>query len=374
MSDTQSHPDLSNALKVRMRIHASWYLAFILLIFVNVTQFPGDYPLWQRIAFGTAGIVVFFLTVVLRQFQLNLLAIHMGIPLRNVTLFTFGGATRVPRDTTRPGIELLMAGSGFVFNLIVAGILQWISLREPITSSPLIAALVQWSAFLWYILALFHLVPALPLEGGRILLAILWKSTGNYRIAVRISTSTGWGFGSLFILGGIAVFVFLQEAVNGLLLAFHGCVLLSAATQSRRWAKLYEALHNTRARDIMTREFPAIAPQTSLRQAVTNYSLVTGQDYFPVAEKGKFVGIITLAGINRIPRGEWDSTLVEEAMTPAMKVFTVMADQTATYTIEYMDQTGTHRVPVLDKKDEVIGVVIRDSLMNLARVRTEFRL
>ncbi|MBF8304610.1 MAG: Peptidase [Dehalococcoidia bacterium] len=169
MSDTQSHPDLSNALKVRMRIHASWYLAFILLIFVNVTQFPGDYPLWQRIAFGTAGIVVFFLTVVLRQFQLNLLAIHMGIPLRNVTLFTFGGATRVPRDTTRPGIELLMAGSGFVFNLIVAGILQWISLREPITSSPLIAALVQWSAFLWYILALFHLVPALPLEGGRML-------------------------------------------------------------------------------------------------------------------------------------------------------------------------------------------------------------
>lgn len=367
---TGSRPDWGSVLHVRTRVDLTWYVAFVLLIFVIVTQFPEDYPLWQRIAFGTAGIGVFFVTLSIRQFLLTLLAIRAGIPIKNVTLFVFGGAARIPGDVTHPALELTMAGYGVLFNLVIAGAFQWLSLEDSITSNPMVVVPVQWSAFFWYTLALLHLAPGFPLEGGRVLLAILWKRTRDYGRAVRISSWTGWVIGLIFGLGGVALLLLFRDTVNGLLLTFIGWALVGAATRSRHSATLLEALHNTKARDVMTREFPAIAPQTTLGQVVKDYSLVTGQHYFPVAEKGRLVGVVTLADINRIPREQRDSTLVEEIMAPVRKVATVRADQTAAHAIERMDQSRTDRLPVLER-DEVIGVVVRDSLVSLARIRKE---
>ncbi len=365
--------NLISVLHIRVRIHSTWYLAFILITGVLVTWFPEDYPLSQRIILGVTGSLLFLVSMGIRQLLLDFLAIFVGIPLKNVTLFVFGGTTQVPQDTTRPAGELIVAAGGLLLNLIIAGIFNWAYLGQSSTDNAAIVGLLQWLAFFWYMLALLHFLPGFPLGSGRILLAIVWKATKDYVRAIRITTWLGWGIGVLLTLGGIYLLVISRQTVNGLLLAFLGWALQAAATQSRRRAMLLQALQNTRAADITTSEFPSVAPELSLGQVVRDYILVNGQDYFTVAERGKLLGIVTADNMKHLPREQWGVTPIRQIMTPARKVKTVQADKSGAHLLEQMDQSRTDEMPVL-ANDELIGIVVRDSLIRLARIRADLRI
>ncbi len=358
--------------RVRTRMHSSWYPAFLVLVWALVTQLPGGRALWQGIIYAVAGVLLFVVVMNLRQFVLNLLAVLIGMPLKNVTVFVFGGSSRVPKDATSPALELTMAGGGLVLNLLIAGVYQWLSLKESITSNLTIGPAVQWSAFFWYMLTLFHTLPGLPLEGGRVLLAVLWKTTGNYVLAASVVAWFGWGLGIASVAGGVALLVFARETVNGVLLALLGWVLQRGAAHTRDRVILLATLHNARARDVMSREFTSVAPGMSVRELVYDHALVTGRDDFAVAEEGRLLGVISVDRIRRIPRRRWRSTFVEDVMTPAGKVRTVQAGQSAAHVIEAMDQWRLNEVPVL-AEGYLVGIVTRERLMRLARIRTELR-
>lgn len=230
----RSVPNLSRIFGVRIRLHYTWFMAIILIAAAVVTQFSTDYPLWQRIALGIAASLLFLVAITIREFVISFIATSKGITVERVTLFVFGGVSQIPKETTLPVLELLLAVVGMLSNLIIAGIFYVAYLVLVYTGNIIVDVLVQWLAFISFTLVLFHFIPGFPLDGGRVLRALLWMAIGDYERVTRIASWTGWGIGLLFTIGGIVVVIITQQWFVGILLAFPGLVLQNAATQSRR--------------------------------------------------------------------------------------------------------------------------------------------
>ena len=355
---------------VRVRLHYTWYIAFLLIIAVITTQFPEAYPLWQRMILGLATGLLFFMAISIREFILGFVAIRRRMPVKGVTLFVLGGVPQTSGETTLPILELLLAVAGLLSNLVIAGIFYGAYLALANSASIIIAGLIQWLAFIIFMLALFHFVPGFPLDGGRVLRALLWRASGNYERATRIASWVGWGIGLLLVIGSIVVMVLYHQWFVGLLLAFVGWVLQSAATHSRNQVILYETLRSVVAQDIMTKEYSVVNPQLSLSHLVRDYVMVTGQCYFVVADEAKLLGIVTVQNIKSVPRGRWKSARVGKVMTPVGKLRTAYPQQSGLSLLELMDEIGVSQIPVLEE-DRVIGIVIRDSLTRLVKTRAK---
>jgi Zn-dependent protease len=364
------HP-LNRMLGVRLRLHPTWAVAFILIIAMMVTQFPEAYPLWQRIILGVAASLLFFIAVGFREVILNFLALSRGIPVQRVTLFAIGGLPQIPKGDTRPIIELLMVAAGLLLNLAIVGILYAIHSALVNTIHVLIDSIILWTAYLYFLLALFHFIPVFPLDGGRLLRTLLWKLTGDYDRATNIASWAGQGLGLLLIACGILLLVLSLQWFNGLTLIFVGWVLYLAAVQSRRQTALREALQHIAARDMLSGESPVtVTPQFTIGQLVRDCILVTGQRYFVVAEEGKLRGVVTAHDIKKVPKKRWNSAKISKVMTPASRLRTAKAQQSAASLLELMDELGIKRMPVLEN-DKVIGVISQDSLNRLKKTRVE---
>jgi len=364
------HP-LNRMLGVRLRLHPTWAVAFILIIAMMVTQFPEAYPLWQRTIWGVTAGLLFFIAVGFREIILNFLALNRGIPVQRVTLFAIGGLPQIPKGDTRPLLELLLATAGLLFNLVIAGIFYAIHSALVNTGNVIIDGIILWTAYLYFLLALFHFIPVFPLDGGRLLRTLLWKLTGDYDRSTNIASWAGQGLGLLLIACGILLLVLSRQWFNGLTLVFVGWVLYLAAVQSRRQTALREALQHIAARDMMSGESPIIAtPQFTIGQLVRDCILVTGQRYFVVAEEGKLRGVVTTRDIKKVPKKRWNSTKISRVMTPASRLRTAKAQQSAASLLELMDELGIKRMPVLEN-DKVIGVISQDNLNRLKKTRVE---
>ncbi len=217
-----------------MRLHYTWIAAIPLITMAVVTQFSTEYPLWQRAILGVAASMLFFLAITIREIILSFIATKKGITVNRITLFIFGGLREIAKDSTQPSLELLFAVVGLLSNLIITGIFTLAYIGLASTGNVIINVLIQWLAFICFMQAGFHFIPGFPLDGGRVLRAILWKTTNNYEMMTRITSWTGWGIGVLFTILGIIIIATTQQWFVGILLAFPGLVLQNAATHSRR--------------------------------------------------------------------------------------------------------------------------------------------
>jgi Zn-dependent protease/predicted transcriptional regulator len=368
---TKAGPVINRMLGVRLRLHPTWAVAFILIIAMVVTQFPEAYPVWQRIVLGIAASLLFFIAVGLREVVLSFLAINRGIPLQRVTLFAIGGLPQIAKGETQPLLELLMATAGLLLNLVIAGVLYAVHSALVNTANVLLDGIVLWTTYLYFLLTLFHFIPVFPLDGGRLLRTLLWKLTGDYDRATNIASWAGRGLGLVLIAFGILLMALSQQWFNGLMLLFVGWVLYLAAAQSRRQTALREALQHIAARDMISGESPIIAtPQLTIGQLVRNCVLVTGQRYFVVAEEGKLLGVVTVSDIKRVAKKRWNHTKISKAMTPAHQLRTASAQQSAASVLELMNELKIKRMPVLEE-GKVIGVISRDNLNRLKKTRGE---
>lgn len=225
---------MGRVLGIRLRVHYTWFVAVILITTSVVTQFSTASPLWSRIILGISASFLLFLSISIREFVLSFIATRKGISVKSVTSFVFGGVYEIDEETATPALELLLAMAGMLFNLIIAGVFFVVYFVLKYTENIMIDVLMQWLAFICFMLAIFHFVPGFPLDGGRILRALLWKASGNYQRATRIASWVGWSAGLIFTIGGILILIFTQQWFIGILLAFPGLVLQNAATHSRR--------------------------------------------------------------------------------------------------------------------------------------------
>lgn len=233
---------LRQVFRIHLRVHYTWLFAAVLLTAAIVTQFSTVYPLWQRLILGAAGTVLFFVVIVTREFILAVTSARKGMTINVITLFVFGGLHQVEKDTTIPDLELLQSALGQLFNLLTAGIFTAVYFLLVHTGNIIVDVLMQWLAFIWFMLAILHFVPGFPLDGGRALRALIWRLTGNYEKATRTAGWIGWTIGLLASMGGITLLVLAQEWFTGVLLVAVGLVLQNAATHGRRLAAQTGAL------------------------------------------------------------------------------------------------------------------------------------
>ncbi len=363
-------PDVGQLFRVRLRLHSGWAVAFILIAAMVVTQFPEAYPLWLRVVLGVAAVLLFFAAVGVREVILNFLALSRGMPDKRVTLFVFGGVSQRAREETSIVLELLLAMSGLLCNLIIVGILYAVYSMLVNSGSAMVSGLILWSAFLYFMLSLFHFIPVFPLDGGRLLRALLWRATGNYNGATNVTSWAGQGVGLFLIAGGILVLALTSQWFNGLVLILMGWVLHTAAMQSRRPVVLRRALRGIKARDVMAWDCPLVSQQLNLGRLVRNYIQATGQRYFVVARGARLQGVVSVPSIKKVPKKRWRTTTVAKVMTPAGELMVAQAEQPAARLLEQMNEWQLNYMPVLEE-DRVVGIVVRDSLMRLVKTQLE---
>ena len=363
-------PGLGGFFRVRVRLHPTWAVAFIVMPAMVVTQFSEAYPLWLRIALGIAAVLLFFAAVGMREIALTHLALNRGIPLRRVTIFVFGGVSQLAGEETTILLELLLAMAGLLSNLIITGILYGIYSILESTGIAMIGGLILWSAYIYFMLALFQFMPVFPLDCGRLVRAVLWKVTGDYDRATVITSWAGQGFGFLLIAGGVLLVVLAQEWFNGAVLVFMGWVLQIAARQSYRPVRLRKIFRGVMARDVVARDCPIISRKLTLSQLVHDYVLVRGQRYFIVAGRVTLYGVVSVSNIKKVPKKRWHSTTVGKIMTPASELRVAQAKQPAASLLDQMNEWQIDYMPVLERRG-VFGIVVREALALLVRTRTE---
>lgn len=220
--------------RIRFKLHYTWLFAIVLIPIAVTTQFSATYPLWQKAILGVFATFLFLVAIAFRELFINFIAVRKGVKVDSVTLFVFGGWSQTDEDTTSPAIELLLAACGQLYNVIVAGIFSVIYFLLQDAQHIMVQVLMQWLAFIWFMLAIFHFVPGLPLDGGKVLRAVLWRLNVDYEKATRLVGWTGWVIGVATAAGAIALLVMTPELFVGILLGVAGILLQNAATYSRR--------------------------------------------------------------------------------------------------------------------------------------------
>lgn len=368
---------------ITINLHYSWFLIFALITSLLCFSFLQDYHLWVRVIASIGASLSLFASVMAHELAHSFVAIKSGIPVKSITLFFLGGVAHITREATRPMIELRMAIAGPLCSLMLAVIfgLIWFLIwgnTQPTFDFDNFDNPVFWLAWSNLVLALFNLAPGFPLDGGRILRALLWQGTGNYRRATHIASLVGKGIASLAVGGGVVIFfgsiftTVLDAPFFGIWLVFIGWFLHTAATTTSRQVEMREALRGFTVQAVMSTDYVSVPPDLSLRKLVQGYVLPGSRRYFVVAEEGRLKGLITFEDIKKVPQTQWDTTPVRVTMTPADKIVSAQPGEEALSILERMEGQSINQIPVI-REGVVIGIVVREDLLRFIRLRSELK-
>jgi Zn-dependent protease/CBS domain-containing protein len=364
---------LGRVFGIPLRLHYTWFIIFALVTFSLVFSVVDQtYPLEQRIILGILTSLLFFASIITHELAHSILAIRNNIPVKEITLFVFGGVSQITKEATSPRAELTIAIVGPLTSLALAGIFYGLHLLLAGTQQILAASLMWWLALINVILAVFNLIPGFPLDGGRIFRALVWQKTHDYHKATRIATKVGQGIAYAFIAGGIALIFALQLWFNGMWLIFIGWFLSDAARASYQQLLLRDALIGITARQVTDYGCPLIPPNLNLTELVQQHILPTGRSCFLISRGAELEGMVTQQQIKKIPHSRWATTTVQDIMTPASKLKVAYADQDLLSMLQEMNGESANHIPVMEA-GKVIGIINREDIARFLRTRAEFR-
>jgi Zn-dependent protease/predicted transcriptional regulator len=355
-------------------LHGSWFLIFGLVTWSLATgYFPSEYPDLSTSADWLLALVtslLFFTSVLLHELGHAYVALRNGIPVRSITLFIFGGVAQLEQEARSPGIEFRVAIAGPLVSLVLAMFFEVLWLLDQ--SVALLAAPSIWLARINLMLALFNLVPGYPLDGGRILRAVVWRLTGNAHRATQIAASTGQLVAFGFIGWGILTLL-TGTFFDGLWLVFIGWFLQNAAAVSYAQSSLRRSLDDVKVAQVMSQDYPQISGVLPLKRAVEEQALKGGQRYFLVGENGQMEGLLTLRDIARVPQNDWHRITALEIMVPWERVVQVEPEADLLAALKMMDDAKVGQVPVVEQ-GAVVGILSRDHVIHHVRVRSELNI
>jgi Zn-dependent protease/CBS domain-containing protein len=356
---------------VPIRLHLSWLLIFFLVTWSLATGFlPAEYPRLSAPTYLILGIVtslLFFGSVLLHELGHIYVALREKIGVRGVTLFIFGGIAQIEQEPRSPGAEFRVAIAGPLVSLGLALIFHIIFRLVP--EHGLLSASSGWLARINLLLAVFNMIPGFPLDGGRVLRAVVWHVTGSLHRATHVASSAG----QLVALGfiGIGLFqMFSGNFLGGLWLVLIGWFLQNAATASYAQSNLQEMLSGVRVTQAMSPDWTPVSPFTELDGVVEERILAGGERFFLVAESDEPRGLVTLTNIASVPRAKWRETTVAEVMIPWDRVVHVQSTSELLDALRILDNASVNQAPVVEG-DRIVGVLSKDQLMHYIRLRTD---
>jgi len=365
---------LGKLLGVPISIDLSWFVIFALIVYtLAVFYFPRVNPGFSTAMNWLGGVIaalLLFGSVLLHELMHSYVARRNGIGIGGITLFIFGGVSRMTDEPRTPEAELKMALAGPATSFVLAAAFWAVA---AFGGRPLLGELgyqiVAYLALINLILGIFNMLPGFPLDGGRVLRAILWGSLDSLDRATRYASYVGQGFGYLFIIGGFWIMLF-GGFLSGLWLVFIGWFLNNAAQQSYQQLVLRRALSGIDVHRVMTTDFPHVSPDTSLDQFVHDYLLKYDYTAFPVAENDNLVGIVTVAEVRDIPRERWHDTTVRDVAKPPEEERVVDENDDAFEALMHMAEGNVRRLLVMHDS-KLKGMVTQDSIVNIVRMKLQ---
>ena len=351
----------------------SWFLVFGLLTWVLAVNYypaefknasPGEYWL-----LGALTAVMLFVSVLLHELGHSVVAKRFGIPVPRITLFVFGGVSQISSEPTKAATEFWIAIAGPAVSFAL-GAIFW-ELRPVFASVPPLLALTKYMGLMNLGLGAFNLIPAFPLDGGRVFRAIVWAISGNFHRATAVAVFTGRFFGFLLIFLGVWQ-VLEGSFLNGMWIAFIGWYLESAATSQLQGQMVKDLLAGHKVSEMMSRDCVPISGDLTLQELVEKHVLASGHRCFVVTRGNETIGLITLSEIKKVPRSSWSTTNVTQVVIPTDKLTSTPANAAAWTTIENMERNGINQLPVVDR-GRVIGVFSRDDLVHYLGVLQSLR-
>ncbi|MBW4553900.1 MAG: site-2 protease family protein [Aphanocapsa sp. GSE-SYN-MK-11-07L] len=341
-------------------VDASWFVVVALLTWVDGSDWQQMYPAWGTgwaWGAGFAMALLLFGSVLLHELGHSLVAKAQGIQVNSITLFLFGGVAAIEQESKTPGQAFQVAIAG---PLVSLGLFLLLSLATLILPGNTPAAVLAANlARLNLVLALFNLLPGLPLDGGQILKAAIWKATGNRFRGVHWAAKTGQVLGWIALSLGLGVVLFFG-ATNGLWLALLGWFGIRNATLYDRFTNLQEALAALKASDAISNDFRVVDAEMTLREFADRYLLAeTRPSSYFAASEGRYRGLVQAEELSNVERSLWESQTVQTLVRPLTEIATVQQTAPLTEVILLLENQNLPRVTVLSPAGAVAGVIDR---------------
>ncbi len=373
----RGHIRLGRIAGVQISLHYSWFIIAALITLSLVAQFHFANPEWSLgVVWVTAVVtgILFFAALILHELAHSIVAKAQGLPVHSITLFALGGVSQIEHEAMTPGGEFWMAIAGPITSAVVgvacigaAHAIGWSATGQ--APGPATAVL-GWLGYINLGLAAVNMIPGFPLDGGRVLRAIVWRINHNSDRATKIAARVGQVVAFLFIFWGLFRFV-TAASIGSLWLAFIGWFLLDAALASYAQSEIMSELRDVHVGDVMTRNCATVGAQASLQEFVEAV-VHGGPRCFLVAEGGHVEGLIGLRDVRQVPRDRWQTTTVGAVMRPLARLHTVTPDTPAIDGLTVMSREDVSQLPVVSD-GRVEGVVSRNQILELLQTRRSLR-
>src|SRR6185503_19566989 len=291
-------------------------------------------------------------------------AVRHGIPIRSITLFIFGGVARLARDPQDGRTELKIAAAGPLVSLLLAAVFYGVWRLDALGEHG--RGVAEYLAFINLLVALFNLVPAFPLDGGRLLRGVLWRAAGKGR-ATRTAARAGTVF-AYVLIGWGAWWLVRGEGLSGMWYVLIGWFLREASVGAYRDVRLDEALAGVTVADAMLREFATLPAGLSLAEAARDHFLRTGYGGYPVLRADHVIGLLTLRDVLKRSPVDRETTSVQAAMTPLTPAIVAAPEDSLLKAAGQMAEAGTGRLLVMEG-GRLTGLLTLQSVLRQVRVR-----
>jgi Zn-dependent protease/CBS domain-containing protein len=364
----RSNVKLGKVSGIEIGLHYTWFIIAALIVFSLVERFHEAHASWTRGEIWTVALVtaaLFFISLLLHELAHSWVAQKRGLRVKAITLFALGGVSQIQDDSTDAKTEFWVAIAGPIASLMIGLVclnialgLGWHRSVEPPSA---LTGILVWLGYINITLAAFNMIPAFPLDGGRVLLSIIWAVTQDAGRGTRIAARVGQIVAFLFILDGIWRY-FSGARFGGLWIAFIGWFLMDAARASSTRSEARPATdRGARVSDVMSRGFIAVNRGMSLHEFVNIYLLKTALRCFVVKENDRLAGLISRRDVSLIPRERWDTTTVGDAMRQLRELQIVAPETRVLDALKLAANNSVDPMPVVEN-GRLLGVVFRSQL------------
>ena len=363
---------------IQIGLNYSWLLIAVLVVLSLAGQFAATNRQWGSIVIWGLAILtalLFFAAIVVHELSHAAVAKARGLPVKSITLFALGGVAQIEKEASDAKTEFWMGIAGpitsAVIGIICLGIAAGIGWTPSGSHQSPLAAMLGWLGVINILLAVFNMIPGFPLDGGRVLRAIVWWITGSASRATRVATAIGQLVAFAFIIIGLFRF-FNGAGFAGLWLTFIGWFLLDAARSTFAQFETIEHLRGVRVRDIMAGDWTVIDAKTSLQTFVHDHLLKSAKRCFVVEENGHVAGIVTPHEVKDVDREKWPQLTVAEVMLTLEKLHAVKPATSLTEALEIMGREDINQLPVMSN-GQLDGIISRGHILRLLQTRAELQ-
>ncbi len=366
---------LFKLLGFQVNIDFSWFILLFLIVWsLAEGLFPFYFPELDQNTYwwmGIGGALGLFISIVLHEFMHSFVARRFGLPIKGITLFVFGGVAEMDEEPPNAKAEFFMAIAGPLTSIALGAAFYFVYVFGIQNNWPVsVNGITIYLSLINIVLAVFNMLPAFPLDGGRVLRSILWYFKGNLTWATRVSSRVGAAFGALLIALGV-LFIFTGNVIGGFWWILIGFFLWNAANISYQQLMMKQFLQGEKVRRFMKTDPVTVPPDLTVDKLINDYIYRYHYKMFPVVQNGHLTSCISTNEIRDLTRNQWETLTVKDVALSCSTDTIVYANDDVVNALNKMNRTGKSRLMVVNSSGDLQGVITLKDLMQFFSLKLD---